>query len=586
MSSIANVGILIVVLLACLAVAGLVVSKLYTRSSKERAFVRTGLGGQKVVLSGGAIVLPIFHEIIWVNMSTLNLAVQQIEKKSLTTKDRMRVDVSVDFYVRVANNVDAIANAAQTLGQRTLKPDELKTLIEGKFVDALRSVATQMTMTELQDQRAEFVKGVQAAVTVDLTKNGLELESASLTRLEQTNMNFFDQNNVFDSEGLTAITRETEARRKLRNDIARETAVAIAKKDMEASQETLAISLQQEQATLNNAQNVARMRAEQQAEVARTAATSEKESEQAKIASKQEIDKSRITSEQAIAEAEATRRQAVETANITAKTAIDIAAQDQAIALANKSRQESEARTQSEVARAKSVVAEEQVETARVTERANREKTVQVIQAQTAAEQESVGIIVMAEAEQKAAEARAAALRTAASGESDAAKLRAEGTIAEGEAIAKALREKNDAQNTMSPEVMQMLIKQDTLRALPEMMAVMVRSIEKIESIKIVELSGMTQAINGSGPTGAGASNAGSLADQVGNVAMRYRTMGPMMDDLMGSLGLHGQNPTTLMESAAALAGGAQAGSTNSSLSGSTDQAVIEAPALATASSE
>lgn len=586
MSSLANVGILIVVLLVCLAVAGLVVSKLYTRSSKERAFVRTGLGGQKVVLSGGAIVLPIFHEIIWVNMSTLNLAVQQIEKKSLTTKDRMRVDVSVDFYVRVANNVDSIANAAQTLGQRTLKPDELKTLIEGKFVDALRSVATQMTMTELQDQRAEFVKGVQAAVTVDLTKNGLELESASLTRLEQTNMTFFDQNNVFDSEGLTAITRETEARRKLRNDIARETAVAIAKKDMEASQETLGISLQQEQATLTNAQNVARMRAEQQAEVARTAAASEKDSEQAKIASKQEIDKARITSEQAIAEAEATRRQAVETANITAKTAIEIAAQDQAIALANKSRQESEARTQAEEARAKSVVAEEQVETARVTERANREKTVQVIQAQTAAEQESVGIIVMAEAEQKAAEARAAALRTAASGESDAAKLRAEGTIAEGEAIAKALREKNDAQNTMSPEVMQMLIKQDTLRALPEMMAVMVRSIEKIESIKIVELSGMTQAINGTGQTGAGTANGGSLADQVGNVAMRYRTMGPMMDDLMGSLGLHGQNPTTLMESAASLAGGAQACSANSILSGSTDQSVSAAPATVTLNDE
>lgn len=554
MSSLVNVGILIILLLVCLAVAGLVVAKLYTRSSKERAFVRTGLGGQKVVLSGGAIVLPIFHEIIWVNMSTLNLSVQQIEKKSLTTKDRMRVDVSVDFYVRVANNVESIANAAQTLGQRTLKPEELKTLIEGKFVDALRSVATQMTMTELQDQRAEFVKGVQAAVSVDLAKNGLELESASLTRLEQTRKDFFDVNNVFDAEGLTSMTRETESRRKMRNDIEQDTKVAIQQKDMQTAEQSLTISLQQEQATLKNAQDVARMRAEQQAEVARTAADSEKQSEQAKIASKQEIDKARITSERSIAEAEASRRQAVETANISAKTAIDIAAQDQAIAVANKSREESEARAQAEEARAKSVVAEEQVETARVTERANREKTVQVIQAQTAAEQESVGIIVMAEAEQKAAQARAEAQRIAAGGESDAAKLRAEGTIAEGDAVAKALREKNDAQNTMSPEVMQLLIKQETLKALPGMMAVMVRSIEKIESIKIVELGGIGQAVNGNGQAGAGTAN-GSLADQVGNVAMRYRTMGPMMDSLMAQLGLDGKNMTTLMESAAAMAG-------------------------------
>jgi uncharacterized membrane protein YqiK len=559
MSPLFGSAIFIGILLVCMLVVGIIISKLYTRSSKERAFIRTGLGGQKVVLSGGAIVLPIFHEIIWVNLGTLNLQVQQEKDKSLTTKDRLRVDCAVNFYVRVASNAESIANAAQTLGQRTLKPEELKHLIEGKFIDALRSVATQMTMTELQDSRADFVQRVQHAVTADLAKNGLELESASLTRLEQTRKEFFDVNNVFDAEGLTTMTRETEQRRKLRNDIEQDTKVAIQQKDMQAAEQSLTISLQQEQATLKNAQDVARMRAEQQAEVARTAADSEKQSEQAKIASKQEIDKARITSEQSIAEAEATRRRAVETANITAKTAIDIAAQDQAIAVANKSREESEARAQAEEARAKSVIAEEQVETARVTERANREKTVQVIQAQTAAEQESVGIIVMAEAEQKAAQARAEALRTAAGGESDAAKLRAEGTIAEGEAVAKALREKNEAQNKMSPEVMQLLIKQETLQALPGMMAVMVRSIEKIDSIRVVELNGLGNALGGNGQAGTGTGSGGSLADQVGNVAMRHRTLGPMMDGLMSQLGLDGKNMSTLVESAAAMAGPATA---------------------------
>src|SRR5260370_17637616 len=46
---------------------------LYLRSSKERAFVRTGMGGQKVVLNGGAFVLPIVHDVIPVNMNTLRL---------------------------------------------------------------------------------------------------------------------------------------------------------------------------------------------------------------------------------------------------------------------------------------------------------------------------------------------------------------------------------------------------------------------------------------------------------------------------------------------------------------------------------
>src|SRR6478735_2738512 len=75
---------------------------LYLRSSKERAFVRTGLGGQKVVLDGGAFVLPIVHDVIPVNMNTLRLEVTRGRDKALITRDRMRVDLIAEFYVRVA----------------------------------------------------------------------------------------------------------------------------------------------------------------------------------------------------------------------------------------------------------------------------------------------------------------------------------------------------------------------------------------------------------------------------------------------------------------------------------------------------
>src|SRR4026207_141448 len=80
---------------------------LYLRSSKERAFVRTGLGGQKVVLDGGAVGLPIVHDVTPVNMTTLRLEVGRGRDKALITKDRMRVDVIAEFYVRVAAKPDA-----------------------------------------------------------------------------------------------------------------------------------------------------------------------------------------------------------------------------------------------------------------------------------------------------------------------------------------------------------------------------------------------------------------------------------------------------------------------------------------------
>ena len=47
-------GAILVFLLIC----GLVFARLYQRSSKEVSFVRTGFGGQKVIMNGGALVLP------------------------------------------------------------------------------------------------------------------------------------------------------------------------------------------------------------------------------------------------------------------------------------------------------------------------------------------------------------------------------------------------------------------------------------------------------------------------------------------------------------------------------------------------
>lgn len=203
---------------------------LYRRASAEQAFVRTGLGGQKVVMSGGAIVMPIFHEIIPINMNTLKLEVSRSTIDSLITKDRMRVDVVVAFFVRVKPSVEGIATAAQTLGQRTLSPEDLRMLVEDKFVDALRATAAQMTMHELQDTRENFVQGVQNTVAEDLSKNGLELESVSLTNFNQTSKEHFNPNNAFDAEGLTKLTQETERRRRERNEVEQDVEVAVREK--------------------------------------------------------------------------------------------------------------------------------------------------------------------------------------------------------------------------------------------------------------------------------------------------------------------------------------------------------------------
>jgi uncharacterized membrane protein YqiK len=117
-------GLIVVVVVVAIAVW--LMHYLYLRFVQGAAFVRTGLGGQKVVLNGGAFVLPIVHDVLPVNMNTLRLEVSRGPRQSADHRDRMRVDVVAEFYVRVQATPDAIANAAQTLGQRTMQPNRSK----------------------------------------------------------------------------------------------------------------------------------------------------------------------------------------------------------------------------------------------------------------------------------------------------------------------------------------------------------------------------------------------------------------------------------------------------------------------------
>ena len=66
---------------------GLIFAKLYKRATKEIAFVRTGMGGEKVVKDGGAICLPVVHETIPVNMNTLRIEVEKIQKEKFEIPD-------------------------------------------------------------------------------------------------------------------------------------------------------------------------------------------------------------------------------------------------------------------------------------------------------------------------------------------------------------------------------------------------------------------------------------------------------------------------------------------------------------------
>nr|WP_321445519.1 flotillin domain-containing protein [uncultured Cohaesibacter sp.] len=512
-----------------IAVCAYLLHWLYRRSTKDISFVRTGFGGEKVVMGGGAFVLPILHDITEVNMNMLRLEITRAREKSLITKDRMRVELTVEFYVRVAPEEAAVATAARSLGNRTMDAEQLKDLVQGRFVDAMGGAAATMTLEEIHENRQAFVKEVRMEVAESLEVDGLELESVSLTSLDQTDISLFDPSNTFDAQGLTILTEQIETRKKKRNDIEKDAMIAIRSKNLEAEKRSLEIQRDTEYARLAHEAEVSVQRAQRKAEIANENAARQREIEEAQLREREVVERARIAMEQQI-----------ETVEIKRKEALALEEQAREIAVSSKSKERSMAQAEAEEARAKMVEAAERVQTIRDTEIANRQKAIALLESQKIAEAEAARIRVLAEAEKAAAEDRAKADNIAVAAMAERYKVEAEGKLA-----------LNEAENMRSDASRRSGLHKALVEKLPDIIRESVKPMEKIEGIKILHVDGMPgfSSAGGAGTGGSGAPDGeggspreGNLADQVVSSALRYRSQAPFVDQLLGEIGLNADN--------------------------------------------
>ena len=652
-ADITGADIIAIIILAALSIAIVVylLHWLYRRSSKEVSFVRTGLSGEKVVLSGGAFVLPIVHNITSVGMRTLRIEVKRGGDKSIITKNRMRVEIVAEFYVRVTPTKEAVSIAAGTLGKRTMEPESLRDLVQGRFVDALGVVAAQMTMEEIQEKRGEYIKAVKGIATESLSSTGLELEAVSLTGLDQAGLEVFDPSNAFDAEGLTQLTELIEAGKKRRNDIEQDTAISIRAKNLEGEQNALEIDKEREFSRLFQEREIAKQRDKEHTDMAVETAKQERLAEEARIQSAEEIEKARIKQQDTI-EVERSLREHELTLQIEERkklrndierqTEIDIKEknleaeiktldiekenefarlqQQEEIAVrsakqkANVVKEESEryyeseqaqliseenvkklkieqqrsiettrieneekttvreiekrkqleieeherelavtekyklvlnANTEVELARAKSAEAEEKVISARNVEIAERKKTVELISAGQQAEREAIQLTILADAEKKASHDREQSEKYT----SLASKLRYEVDAAGKQLL-------NEAENMRSDASRRSALRMQLASNLDSIIRESVKPMQNIDAIKILDVNGLPgfsdghsrgnngRDSGGSGETGSPTSSnsasvsGGSLADNVVNSALRYRAHVPFVDSLLQEIGM------------------------------------------------
>jgi uncharacterized membrane protein YqiK len=103
----------------------------------------------------------------------------------------------------------------------------------------------------------------------------------------------------------------------------------------------------------------------------------------------------------------------------------------------------------------------------------------------------------------------------------------------------------NEAANILSPEQVAMRIREALIGKLDQIIAASVEPLKGIDSIKIVDVSGLN---GGGGNNGSEGDNNGgnNLADQVVQSAMRYRAQAPLIDSILKEVGLGGITPSQM----------------------------------------
>ncbi|MEM9784228.1 MAG: flotillin domain-containing protein [Pseudomonadota bacterium] len=484
----------------------LLLNRFYMKASREVALVRTGLGGQRVVLDGGVFSLPFLNRTAEVNMRTMRLEVERAGETSIITQDRLRIDATAEFYVRVEPTAEGVATAAQALGSKAFRASDLADLLEGKLTDALLSVAATYTMDTLQDNRGQYVAEVATVLEPRLKANGLLLEAVSLTRLDQTPFQNLDQNNAFNAVGMRRLAEVIATNKKERAEIENAAETAVRQSHLDAAKRRLLIEQEEEEAQLSQGKAVEAARAKTMAEIAEAQAEAEERREYARIQRDMEVRAKQIQSDREVAEIDYQS----ELAKRSAKA-------DSEVKIAAKKAEAATAQAAAADAIASEVVGRERVITAKETAMAERVKALAVIDAKKAAAvddtrvaSEAGTVRAMAEAEAQAEEMKAAAAK---------ARLLAQ---AEGEAAL------FSAQNAQADAIVQMKIDLAKIDALPEVVREMVKPAEKIDSIRINHVTGFG-AINGGVGSGGGV---GSAAD------------GPMVNQVIdGILGMALQLP-------------------------------------------
>jgi uncharacterized membrane protein YqiK len=491
-------------------------SRFLRKASPGTALVKTGFGLPTPLIStSSSFVIPLLHNIEVIDLTVKTIKISRRSHDSLSCADGIRAEVEVDFYIQINAIKEDIQRVATTIGcDRASNILTIREIFEAKFSDALKTAGSKLSFDQLYQNRRlfrdEILKALGQEGEGEVVLNGYKLDDVAIQYLEQLPLSSHDENNVLDSKGIKEIALRTSLETEAANKRLRQKEVTIAEQNQDAETKQLAITQDLALKHAVQEREIAESRSVQKALAEKTAQQQQRVEQEAQIETEraikiaeekkfQEIEIAQKLKEQAILVAEEEKQKAIEITRIKRETAQAEQLKEKLKILEETAQQE-----------ALKIKAEQEVLTVKEVEIANRNKTIEVINASKEASVEAAKKNVDTDVRAYELTTIAQAKLKAAELDAIAAEMQAKAILQTGKAHADALFAKITAEASVTDKVIMNNAMNQIIPLLPEIVSLLMKPVEKIDSIKILQLHGWGGSENGSNTPSLMPNNPGS----------------------------------------------------------------------------
>lgn len=502
--------LLALVILAIVLLMGIwFLQRFYAKASLESALVRTGMGGRRVMTDGGCVVLPIVHQSQRVSMQTNTVTVSRSGREAVLTSDPLRADITMKFELRVASDTDNIATAAQAFGNRIARGGEVfEDALAGPLANAIQTAAASRDLNNIHLERAEFTQEVARVASEHAGRLGLELVTAALVSIDQSDFSGRDENNTFNARGMRRLAEMVAEEREARIQVETSTEVAVREHRLAQHQRQMELLRAERETEIAQQEHLTKLEAEAESRALQAHSEARHASETSRIQQEQETEAAKVTSDEALRKVEMRALLELEEARIA-----------NGIKLSQSRTKEAKAQAEEEEARAQVILAAENVQAQKERAVTMREKEIEKLKQDRDIELEDARVKSDVNTLLAKAQADASARTASAHAEQSAMEAEAAGRVA-----------LNSAENTLSDAVIRMRLEERKLDKMPEIMTQMMKPVEKIDSIRINQISGPGGA---GSPGGDGVDSAfGAAMDQILGMAVRLPAMKQMGEEI------------------------------------------------------